>query len=60
EDETAMQRAQMAIPTSWHYPARFLPSCTSNLDKIITIPSAITTTIEDAAAPFALVSILLV
>ena len=60
QDENAVLQGQMASPTSWHNPARFLLSCTSSLDGIIIILSAIAAIIGGAANPFALVSILLV
>lgn len=59
KDEKAVLQGQMASPTSWHYPARFLPSCTSSLDGIIIILSAIAAIIGGAANSFEMVSILL-
>ncbi|EMD59099.1 hypothetical protein COCSADRAFT_165319 [Bipolaris sorokiniana ND90Pr] len=54
QDENAVLQGQMASPTSWHNPARFLLSCTSSLDGIIIILSAIAAIIGGAANPFAL------
>ena len=59
QDEKAVLQGQMARPTSWHNPARFLLSCTSSLDGIIIILSAIAAIIGGAANPFAMVNILL-
>ena len=59
QDERAALQSQIASPTSWHNSARFLLSCTSRLDGIIIILSAIAAIIGGAANPFAMVSILL-
>jgi ATP-binding cassette subfamily B (MDR/TAP) protein 1 len=59
QEEKAVLQSQMASPTSWHNPALFLLSCTSTLDGIIIILSAIAAIIGGAANPFALVSALL-
>jgi ATP-binding cassette subfamily B (MDR/TAP) protein 1 len=56
KDEKAVLQGQMAGPTSWHNPVRFLLSCTSSLDGIIIILSAIAAIIGGAANPFAMVS----
>ncbi|KAK1976431.1 P-loop containing nucleoside triphosphate hydrolase protein [Colletotrichum cereale] len=54
QDEKAVLQSQIASPACWHSSARFLLSCTSSLDGIILILSAIAAIIGGAANPVAM------